>query len=56
MTGFKFAIVIDETFEFDLVELKRLDIFEYMIVPVENENCEEIKENENLMSSEIIYE
>ena len=54
--GYKFAIVIDDEFYFDIVELKKLDIFEYMIVPLQNENYEDIKANENLMSIEVIYE
>ena len=54
--GFRFAIIIDDDFEFDLMELKKLDIFDYLIVPTESINYENIKENENIMSSEIIYE
>ena len=54
--GYRFAIIVDDGFEFDALELKKLDMFDYLIVPVNGKNYEDIKDNETIMSSEIIYE
>ena len=54
--GFKFAIVIDDNFTATLTNLKKLDMFEYLIVSKENKNYEPIQDNETKIKNEIIYE
>ena len=54
--GFKFAIIIDDSFDMTESNLRRLNIFEYMLVPKENKNYEKIKEKENQITNKIIYD
>ncbi len=54
--GFKFAIIIDENFTATLANLKKLDVFEYLIVSKESKNYEPIQDYETKINNEIIYE
>ena len=54
--GYKFVIVIDDEFKPTLTELKKLDMFEYLIVPMMSEKCDAIKEFETRINNELIFE
>ena len=54
--GYRFAIIIDDTFNPKLIELKKLSIFKYMLVPNDCKHYEKIKEYERKLSNIIIYD
>ena len=54
--GYKFAIIIDDTFTPNLIELKKLSIFKYMLVPETCKHYEKIKEFERKINNIIIYD
>lgn len=54
--GFRFAIIIDDTFNPTLMEIKKLSIFKYMLVPETCKHCEKIKEYQRKISNIVIYD
>jgi len=54
--GFRFAIIIDNTFNPTLMEIKKLSIFKYMLVPEDCKHSEKIKEYQRKISNIIIYD
>lgn len=54
--GFRFAIIIDDNFKPILMNLKKLSVFKYMLVPEQSKNYEKIKENEGKLINTIIYD
>lgn len=49
--GFKIAIKLDETFEFDIIELKRLTIFSYILVDTNFKYYQDVLKNKNLLEN-----
>ena len=54
--GYRFAIIIDDSFKPTLMNIKKLSIFEFLLVPEQCKNYEKIKENENKIINTIIYD
>ena len=54
--GYKFAIIINDEFNPTLTELRKLDMFEFLIVPIRSENYEVIREIESKISNEVLFE
>ena len=54
--GYRFAIIIDDSFEPTSSNLRKLDIFKYMLVPEKCKNYETIKEEQTKLNNIIIYE
>ena len=54
--GYRFAIIIDDTFNPKLIEIKKLSIFKYMLVPIECKHYEKIKDYERKISNIVIYD
>lgn len=54
--GFKFAIILDNTFSPTVINIKKLAVFEYLIVPSGIKSYEKIKNYETKITSTIIYE
>ncbi len=54
--GYRFAIIIDDSFEPTSSNLRKLDIFKYMLVPEKCKNYEAIKEEQTKLNNIIIYE
>ena len=54
--GYKFVVVIDNEFKPTLTEFKKLDMFEYIIVPTTHEKCDVIRELERRINNELIFE
>ena len=54
--GYRFAIIIDDSFKPTLLNIKKLSIFEFLLVPEQCKNYEKIKENENKIINTIIYD
>lgn len=54
--GFKFAMIIDETFNPSQITYKKISIFEYLIVPEQVKCYSKIKDDENKIKNIIIYE
>ena len=54
--GYRFAIIIDDSFEPTSSNLRKLDIFKYMLVPEKCKNYEVIKEEQTKLNNIIIYE
>ncbi|MBR6034193.1 MAG: hypothetical protein IKP28_05635 [Clostridia bacterium] len=54
--GYRFAIVIDDTFEVNDTNLRKLNIFKYMMVPKECKNYEKISSKEAKINNTIIYD
>ncbi len=54
--GFRFAINIDDENISDIFELKKLDMFKYILVPKQNKNYDIIKGYENRLNNILIYE
>jgi len=54
--GFKFAIIIDNTFSPTVINIKKLAVFEYLIVPSGIKCYEKIKNYETKITNTIIYE
>ena len=54
--GFRFAIFLDDENISDYMELKKLDMFKYIIIPKQNKNCDIIKGYENELNSKLIIE
>lgn len=54
--GFKFSIIIDDSFEVTDANLRMLNMFKYMLVPKNNRNYEEIKDRETIINNVIIYD
>ena len=55
-SGFKFGIQIDDAFKASLLELRKLAIFDYLLVPYNNKNYDLIKKHETKLSNVIIYD
>ena len=53
--GFKFALILDDNFETTMDNIRKLDMFQYLLVPENNKNYDFIKENEIRISKTIIY-
>lgn len=53
--GFKFAIIINSDFNFSMVNLKKLSIFNYLLVNKDSENYEKIKNIETELGNTVIY-
>lgn len=49
--GFKIAIVLDDTFEFKIAELKRLEIFQFVLIEEKNKYYDEIIKNRNKLKN-----
>jgi len=54
--GFRFAIILDESFKVNLLELRKLDIFEYILVPKEGKTAEKVQELEKRINNIVIYD
>ena len=54
--GFKFAIIIDDSFEVTDANLRKLNIFKYMLVTKDNKNYYKIKQRETKINNIIIYD
>ncbi len=54
--GYRFAIVIDDTFEVNDANLRKLNVFNYMMIPKECKHYEKIKARENKINNTIIYD
>ena len=54
--GFKFAIVIDDTFNPTKDNYKKLSVFDYLLVPQNSKHYEDIKESEKKLVNTIIYD
>ncbi len=54
--GFKFAVIIDDTFEVKETNIRKLNIFKYMLVPKTSKSYEAIKDRESRISNIIIYD
>ena len=54
--GFRFAIIIDDTFVATLINLRKLSIFKYMLVPEGCKNYDKIKESQGKLNNIIIYD
>ena len=54
--GFKFAIIIDDSFDVTDANLRKLNIFKYILVPKECKNYEKIMDKENKINNVIIYD
>ena len=54
--GYRFAIIIDDSFEPTLTNLRKLSIFKYMLVPEKCKNYETIKEEQTKINNIIIYD
>ncbi len=50
-SGFKIAINLDESFEFDAVELKRLTIFSYVLIDSNFEYYQDVLKNKNILEN-----
>lgn len=54
--GFRFAIFLDDENISDYMELKKLDMFKYILIPKHNKNCDILKGYERELNSKIIIE
>jgi hypothetical protein len=54
--GFRFGVILNDTFIPSLLELKKIEMFEYILVPKEFDSVEDIKENEGRIESVVIYD
>ena len=54
--GYRFAIIIDDSFEPTIINLRKLSIFKYMLVPETCKHCERIKELQRKLSNIVIYD
>ena len=53
--GFRFAIVIDNSFKPTLMNLRKLSVFKYMLVPEQYKQIEKIQDAQRKLSNVIIY-
>ena len=54
--GYRFAIIIDDSFEPTIINLRKLSIFKYMLVPETCKHCERSKELQRKLSNIVIYD
>lgn len=54
--GFRFAIYMDDEKIYDIIELRKLDMFKYLLIPKQNKNYDIIKGYENRLNNILIYE
>ncbi len=54
--GFRFAIIVDDTFNPTMMNLKKLSVFKYLLVSTNSKNYDKIKENEIKLNNIIIYD
>ena len=54
--GYKFAIIIDNTFTVNDANLRKLKLFDYLLVSENNKNYEKIKSRESRITNIIIYD
>lgn len=54
--GYRFAVIIDDTFNITPQNLKMLSVFKYMLVPEDCINYDKIKDNEKKINNTIIYD
>ena len=54
--GFRFAIIIDDTFSPSKTNYKKLSVFKYLLVPGNSKNYEDVRENEKKLTNTIIYD
>ena len=54
--GFKFGIIIDDKFKASLLELKKLAVFDYILVPNQDKNYDVIQKYETRLSNVVIYD
>ena len=54
--GFRFAIIIDDTFNPSIMDLKKLSIFKYLLIEEQSKNFDEIKRLEQYLNNIVIYE
>ena len=54
--GFKFAIILDDDFRVNMLELRKLDIFPYIIVQKEGKIFDKILDFENKINNIVIYD
>lgn len=54
--GFRFAIYMDDENISDIIELRKLDMFKYLLIPKQNKNYDIIKGYENRLNNILIYE
>ena len=54
--GFRFAIIINDDFEFSMINIKKLSIFSYLLVLEHSKNYEKIKNISQELDNIIIYD
>ena len=54
--GYRFAVIIDDAFSPSMTNIKKLEMFEYLLVSDKNKNYEKIQQNENKIKKTIIYD
>lgn len=54
--GFRFAIIIDDSFNVSFMELKKLEIFQYLLISNRSKHYEEIRDYEDKINNVIIYD
>ncbi len=54
--GYRFAVIIDDAFSPSMTNIKKLEMFEYLLVSDKNKNYEKIQQNENKIKNTIIYD
>ena len=54
--GYRFAIILDDTFNPTLINLRKLSIFKYMLVPDTCKNYNRIQDVQNKLSNTVIYD
>ena len=54
--GFKFGIMLDDDFRVNMLELRKLDIFPYILVQKESKIFEKIQDFENKINNIVIYD
>ena len=54
--GFRFALILDNSFAPTILNFRKLSIFEYVIVPQWYNNCDKIKEKETKLTNTIIFD
>ena len=54
--GYRFAIIIDDSFNPTLINLKKISIFKYLLVPEQSKNYEKIRQYETKITNTLIYD
>ena len=54
--GYRFAIILDNSFKPTIMNLRKLSIFKYMLVPEKYQHIEKIQDAERKLNNVVIYE